>query len=73
MSANILKIRYIYTQYQLYSSMDKNTFKQLTLKANMGSPEAQFQLYQIYYDGDEELDIGWDPDNAVKWVQKAAD
>lgn len=53
--------------------MDKNTFKQLTLKANMGSPEAQFQLYQIYYDGDEELDIGWDPDNAVKWVQKAAD
>ena len=53
--------------------MNKFKFHMLTRKAKAGDPEAQFRLYEIYYDGDEDLDIGWDPENAVKWVQKSAD
>ena len=51
--------------------MKTNSFHKLSSAAMAGNPEAQFQLFKLYFDGDEDLDIPYDPETALKWLRKS--
>ena len=51
--------------------MKADSFHKLSIAAMGGNPEAQFELFKLYYDGDEDLDVPYDPETALKWLRKS--
>lgn len=60
--------------------MDSRTFDLLAFKAETGDPVAQFQMYELYSQGDDELYDdedsrfeGFDMEEAIRWLERSAD